>query len=40
MKHTIGKKERERNQKMNLDDFIDANIDQITIDYLEDNPED
>lgn len=40
MKHTLWKRERERTQQMNLDDFIDKNIDQITIDYLEDHPED
>jgi len=40
MKETINNKQRERERKMQVSDFIDANIDQISVDYLEDHPED
>lgn len=40
MKHTLWKRERERTQQMNLDDFIQANIDDICNDYLDHEPQD
>lgn len=40
MKMTYNNRQREREPKFTISDFIEANIDALEVDYLEENPQD